>query len=423
MVDQPLKAAVDRRIAAMIAPQSFGVFMARRMVDDQITRVAASLSYTSTLAVVPAFALVLAMLSAFPAFQDVRFAVQDFILGNFLPTTSLKISEQLAGFIDKAGSVTAFGVIGLAVTAIALLLTIESAFNRIFRVRRMRPLYLRVLVFWAAVTVGPFLVGISFTMFGYFGMPSDLASTDVARMASLVLGQVVPTMVAWAAITFVYVIVPNRRIRLADAAIGAGIAAVLFAVLRAGFAAYIGSMSNYEAIYGAVASVPVFLIWVYASWIVIMAGAVVTATLPEWRYNRLGGRVAGIASVGLALEVVARLAAAQDRGGGVAAAALAQSLGIPDLALNDILDRLKSGRFIAVTDDGLYILSRDLDRTPLADVIHHFGFGIEIDGPVALAGDVGRRLEQHLQRAAESERTLLSVSLAKLVGSTDPPAA
>ena len=242
----------------MIAPQSFGMFMVRRMLDDQITRVAASLSYTTTLALVPAFALVLAMLTAFPAFQDVRVAVQDFILGNFLPSTSLKISEQLTGFIDQAGRATAFGVIGLAATSIMLLLTIESAFNRIFRVRRMRPLYLRLLVLWAVVTVGPFLVGVSFTLVGVFGMPADVMGTDVARWAALILGQVMPTVLSWVAMTFVYIVVPNRRIALVDAAIGAAAASFAFALLRAGFAAYIGSMSNYETIYGAAAAVPVF---------------------------------------------------------------------------------------------------------------------------------------------------------------------
>ena len=403
----------------MIAPQSFGMFMARRMIDDQITRVAASLSYTTSLAVVPAFALVLAILSAFPAFQGVRASVQDFVLGNFLPSTSLKISEQLSEFIDKAGSATAFGVIGLAVTSIMLLLTIESAFNRIFRVRRMRPLYLRLLVLWTVVTVGPFLVGVSFTMVGLFGMPADFAGTEAGRLAALALGWVMPTLLSWIAISFVYVIVPNRRIKLADAALGAFGAALAFAVLRSGFASYIGSGSSYETIYGAVAAVPVFLVWVFFSWIVIMAGAVITATLPEWRFNRAGGSEAGLARIGYALEVIAKLAAAQNTGTGLPTGALARVLSIPDLTLGDVLDRLKAGHFVAVTDDGRWILSRDLDRVALADIVHHFGFGIDLTSRMDFPGEIGKRLDQVLRRAADSERTVLSVSLANLLGTAD----
>lgn len=416
---RPLKAAVDRQLAAIVAPESFGMFMSRRMFDDQILRVAASLSFTTSLAVVPAFALLLAMLTAFPAFQNVRFIVQDFILSNFLPTTSLKISEQLAGFVDKAGSVTAFGVIGLAVTSIMLLLTIEAAFNRIFRVRRARPLYLRLLVLWAVISVGPFLVGLSFTLFGMFGMPTDVAGSEIGRLASLILGQVMPTVVTWIAITFVYIVVPNRKVRMMDAALAGAVASIAFALLRVGFATYINSMANYEAIYGAVAALPVFLIWVYFSWIVIMAGAVIAATLPEWRFRRAGGQARGLAVLLHALEIIARLAAAQHAGGGLATGALARALSIPDLTLGDILDRLKSGKFIAVTDEGQWILSRDLDRVPLADVVHHFGFGIDLEPRVELAGDIGRKLDQVLRRAADSERTTLSISLSNLLGPVD----
>ncbi|MBM3516040.1 MAG: YihY family inner membrane protein [Alphaproteobacteria bacterium] len=416
---KPLKAAVDRRIAAIVAPQSFGMFMAWRMLDDQVLRVAASLSYTTSLAVVPAFALLLAMLTAFPAFQDMRFAVQDFILSNFLPPTSLKISEQLAGFVDKAGSVTAFGVIGLAITSIMLLLTIEGAFNRIFRVQRQRPLHLRLLVLWTVITVGPFLAGLSFTLFGVFGLPTELAASEVGRLTQLTLGQVMPTVVAWIAITFVYVVVPNRKVRIRDAMLGGALASVTFALLRAGFATYINSMANYEAIYGAVAALPVFLIWVYFSWTVIMAGAVITATLPEWRFSRAGGSAGGLSILGYALEIIAKLAAAQNVGAGLKTGALAKALAIPDLTMSDVLERLKAGKFVAVTDDGHWILSRDLDRVPLADVVHHFGFGIDLDSRVELTGEIGKRLDQVLRRAAESERTALSVSLSNVLGPSD----
>jgi membrane protein len=361
--------------------------------------------------------LVLALLTAFPAFESVRAAVQDFIIGNFIPDTGMKMKEQLAGFVAAAGRLTAFGVIGLAVTSVLLLLTIESSFNQIFKVSRPRPFLTRLLVLWAVITVGPFLIGASFTLFGYFGAARFLATPGVGESVGLVLGQVAPTLLAWIAISFVYVVVPNRRVAVTDALIGASVAAVLFGLLRYSFAIYIASMTDYEAVYGAVAALPVFLLWVYFSWIVVMAGAVIAAMLPEWRFAKAGGVGTVVAQVGLALEIVGLLAAAQRRGQSRTTRALARELRVPDVALLRLLDVLRLGRFIAAAEDGSWLLSRDLERTALADLVHLFGLGLDHDAIQGALpeGGIAKRLAVHLRRAAESERTLLSISLAKIV--------
>lgn len=411
-------ARLNRHLETLIRPQSFLRFMLTRMIEDGVARAAASLSFTTTLALVPALALVLAMMTAFPAFEGLRATVQEAIFANFLPSTSLKMSEQLAGFVAAAGRLTAFGVAGLAVTSIALLLTIESAFNRIFRVRRPRPLYMRLLVLWAVITVGPFLIGLSFTLAGSFALPGDLLGERGKPARDILLGQIAPMVLTWAALTFVYVVVPNRRIRLADASLGAAGAALAFSLLRYGFALFIGSMTSYETIYGAVAAVPVFLVWLLVTWIVVMAGAVITATLPEWRFMRIGGALSPLTRVEAALEIVARLATAQSRGGGLSTERLAAALALPDLALVDVLETLKAGRFVAVTEDGQWMLSRDTERTPLADLLHQFGLGLARDAAQP-TGELGRRLNTYLQRAAESERTVLSVSLATVIGTPE----
>lgn len=415
MTDDPSASGLNQRLAALMAPKSFPVFMLRRMKDDEITLVAASLSYWTTLAVVPALALVLSMLDAFPAFRTLRVTVQEFILGNFLPSTGLKISEQLASFIEKAGGLAAVGVIGLAVTSIMMLLTIEDAFNRIFRARRTRRLYMRLLVLWAVVTIGPFLIGLSFTLSGYFAAADNMFNTTAGLIFSIIVGQLMPTLISWIAITFIYLVVPNRRVPWIDAMMGAAFAAIMFAALRFGFAAFVASMTSYETIYGAVAAVPIFLVWIYAAWMVLMMGAVVAASLREWRFKFAGGRMGGLAMVGFALDVLSKLAMAQSAGGGLTTRALSKAVTLPDLTLLEVLEQLKTGRFVAVTDDGRWLLSRDLDHVALADVVHHFGFGIDLEERITFPGEIGRRLEQYLQRAADSERTVLSVSLSKIV--------
>jgi membrane protein len=400
-------------------------FMARRMAADRIAATAASLSFTSTLAIVPALAVVLAILTAFPAFENVRAQAQDFILGNLVPDTGLKMREQMEGFIQAAGRLTAFGVIGLAITSILLLLTIETSFNEIFKVRRPRPLLTRLLVLWAVITVGPFLFGLSFVLFGAFATSQSWLGADAAQSMALVLGEIAPTLVAWLAFGFLYLVVPNRRVLVRDALIGAAVAAVAFGLLRYGFAAFVASMTSYQAIYGAVAAVPVFLVWVYLNWILVLAGAVIAAALPDWRHARDGRSDGTLDRLALALEIVARLAAAQAAGGAIPARRLAKTLAAPDVAVGQVLETLRQNRFVAMTDDGGWMLARDLERIALADVVHGFGLGLDVAGLAGLAlhGEAAKRLAHHLARAAESERTLLSVTLSKIVTVADAPPA
>ena len=172
MTDSPAVHGLEK-VVESIRPAIFKIgrftrFIAARMKDDQVNRVAASLSYTSTLALVPALALALAILAAFPAFSGVRESVQDFVLNSFVPDTGMRMEEALEGFIAAAGELTTIGIAGLIVTSVLLLLTIEGAFNRIFRVVRPRPFLARLVVFWTVITVGPLLVGLSFSLSGYF---------------------------------------------------------------------------------------------------------------------------------------------------------------------------------------------------------------------------------------------------------------
>jgi len=398
-------------------------FFLARMRESDITRVSASLSFTTTLQIVPALSLLLAILTAFPAFEGLQVKVQDFIFANFMPDTGFAMRDQFTSFIDAAGKLTAFGVLGLAVTSVMLLLTIESSFNQIFKVTRPRRLFLRLLVFWAIITVAPFLVGLSFTLFGYFGAAQLGLGEDVTEFVTVMLGIIVPIVLAWSATTFVYVAVPNHRVLFRDAMIGGAVCALLLAVLRYGFAAFIASMTSYQAMYGALAALPVFLIWVYLTWVAVMAGAVVTASLRDWYYASSGATDDVFTRVGLALDVLAKLVVAQHLGRAVQSRGMAKAFAVPDVLLMKVLDTLRDGRFIALTEDDGWIISRDLDLITLGDLIHQFGLGVDFAQPLVPDGVehgvIIKRLHHYLARAAESERTILSVTLAKVVAPPD----
>jgi membrane protein len=420
---QRLTAARKAFQGALTRPESLIPFLTARVGEAHLSRAAAALSFSTALAVVPALALVLATLAAFPVFNELRAALQGAIVTNLVPDTGMKVSDALVHFIEAAGKLTAFGVIGLVLTAILLLLTIEGALNEIFRVTRPRLLRQRLLVFWAVMTIGPILLGSGFSLLGYFaGQQVMLEGDDITRPITVVmLGNLMPTLLTWATLAILFVLVPNRRLKLKDALIGAAVAAVLLAVLRYSFALYIIFMTSYQAIYGAIAAVPVFLVWIYLVWLAVLSGAVVTSALPDWRYMRSGIGTGVAGRMGLALEILARLAIARRDGLGVSTEQLAKLLGAPDNALSAVLNELRTGLFIAPTEDGRWLLSRDLERTPLADLVHHFGLGLNLTMPTGdtRLSDLEKRLSQHLRNAAESERTLLSVSLARVVSAAE----
>lgn len=410
---------LDRIKPAALSALRFVRFIGGRMQEDQVNRVAASLSYTSTLALVPALALALAILAAFPAFSGLRDSVLDLVLSNFIPDTGMKMNEALESFISAAGELTTIGIAGLIVTSVLLLLTIEGAFNRIFRVVRPRPIFARLVVFWTVITISPLLIGLSFSMSGYFLTLRNMLGGTESGAGSVFLGAAMPIVLSAFAFSLIYMAVPNRRVRLGDGIVGGVIAALLFAALRFGFTSFVAGMPTYEAIYGAVAAVPVFLIWLFLSWNVILAGAVITAALPDWRraeHERAtgpGGRLS------LAMDILAVLHDVADRGAGMHQSILRQRVGVREAALMPVLDELRSGGFATFSDDRMWRLGRDLTRTPVSDLIHLMGYGVPITPALSGQSKSVEKLRGAMTTAQEAEKQSLSQPISELLHSEE----
>ena len=187
--------------------REFLFFLSRRAQNDTIFRVAASLSYTSLIAVVPLFAIGLAIFSAFPVFDGVKEQVKEFLLRNFVPTIEQEVSQYFAEFIDAAAQLTTIGVVGIAITAILMLSTIENSLNFIFKVTRPRRLTTKITLYWTVITLGPLLLGTAFSLRGYLFtlqkfMPEDLANTQ------LLLSKLLPSLITMFLLVLVYVLVP-----------------------------------------------------------------------------------------------------------------------------------------------------------------------------------------------------------------------
>lgn len=220
------------------------------------------------------------MLSIFPVFEEWSQNLEDFVVRNFVPAAGEVVQSQLQQFIDQTTRLTAFGLMFLLISALLLLFTIEETLNKIWRVKESRSVVQRFLSYWAVLTLAPLLMGASLSLTSYLVSSAFGDEGDGATARDLLLSAV-PFLFELLAFVLLYLTVPNKPIRFSHAIAGGLTAAVLFEISKRGFTWYVSNFKNYEVIYGALSSIPIFLIWVYLSWLIVLIGAEITAVLGE----------------------------------------------------------------------------------------------------------------------------------------------
>jgi len=258
------------------------IFLTQRVKSDMILRVASSLSYTSLIAIVPLIAIGLAIFSAFPVFSDIREQIQMLLLQNMMPDAEQDISQYFNDFVSATAKLTTIGVIGIAVTAILLLSTIENSLNFIFKVYKARSIKTKITLYWTVITLGPLLLGTAFSLRGYVYALQNLMPDNIISSA-LMFSAIVPSILTTLALVLLYVLVPNKKVNIFHAFIGATIAVILFYILRKAFGAFLISTNTYNILYGALAIIPIMLIWLYLVWAAVIFGAVITAALDDFQ--------------------------------------------------------------------------------------------------------------------------------------------
>jgi len=261
-------------------------FAVRRLSEERLPQVAGSLTFTSVLALVPVLTIALAIFTTFPLFHTFRASLEAYFVQNLMPKgIANTILGYLTQFSAKATRLSALGAAALIVTAVMMMLMIDRVFNQIWRVRTRRPIAQRILVYWAIVTLGPLLIGVSISLTSYL----FTATHGVVRHVPFV-GAVFFTLVSVLLSTFVftsmYIVVPNREVEWRDALCGGLLAAVAFEIVKRLFAIFVVKAPTYTMVYGAVAAFPIFLVWIYLGWLITLGGAVVTASLPVVKYER-----------------------------------------------------------------------------------------------------------------------------------------
>jgi membrane protein len=340
----------------------FCLAVARRFYEERGAQSAGSLSFTTLLSIVPLFTVALALSTAFPVFDDAMTTLQLFLFENFLPDADglETISDQLLSLSEQAGRLTAIGLLFLLVTSVMLMLTIDETLNRTFRVRRRRPLAQKLIMYWSVLTLWPVLIGTSLSLTPFlFG-----ASSSVLRL--------VPFVFTWAALTLLYLVVPYRHVELRHAACGALLAGIAFEIAKRAFAVYLSKFPTYTLIYGAFATLPIFLVWIYVSWLVVLAGAIFTALLPGYRVitserNRAPGR-----ELSEALDILGVLARAQDAGHVLPLTRIARQAEVMPERCEQVLERCAELGWVAKTEKDGWVLARDADTIRVADVYRAF---------------------------------------------------
>jgi membrane protein len=358
-------------------------YTARRFLTDGCPLQAAGLSYVSLLAIVPLFAIGLAVLAGVPAFESWRGDVQAFVLRTLVPEAGAEASAQLAIFVENASRMTGPGLVFLALAAILLMANVNGALNTVWRVAEPRPLALRLAVYWAVLTLGPVLIGASLSLSGYAFAAVEWFGAGPIGDGLLDLSWLLSFALAVLGFALLYFVVPNRAVRPWHALAGGLVAALLFELLKTGFGLFLTHFPSYEVIYGALAAIPVFLVWMYLAWTAALFGAEVAAAMPEWRAARARGRVvAGPgARLALALSLLARLQAASGKGVKPRERRLGQGLPATPGEIDTTLRHLRRAGYVARGLGGRWLLARDLDTVTIADLaeVLDLGFAPGVD--------------------------------------------
>ncbi|WP_208607881.1 YihY family inner membrane protein [Paraburkholderia ginsengiterrae] len=291
-------------------------FVAKRSGEDRIPQVAGSLTFTTMLSLVPLATVAFALFTAFPIFASFQMSLQIFLADHLMPAQlNSQIFNYLNQFASKAKGLTTIGMIFLFVTAVMTMMTVESAFNVIWRVRKARPISQRILVYWAIITLGPILIGVSLSISSYL-FTQSMTFTAAQRITPLISWALAGAALPLTALAFTifYVYLPNCRVEWRDAVIGGVTAAIAFELAKRGFGYYVRRIPTYTAVYGAFAAVPLFLLWMYLCWFITLAGAMIASALPAIRIGQFHRPTFDGSNLFDALELLARLSEARDAG-------------------------------------------------------------------------------------------------------------
>ncbi|MDH4053743.1 MAG: YihY family inner membrane protein [Rubrivivax sp.] len=345
----------------------------QRFREDRLGLTAGSLTFTTLIALVPLFTVMLAVFSAFPMFASFQASLEKYFLQSLVPEAIARpLLEALTQFAHNARRIGGLGALWLGVTALATMLTIDRSLNAIWRVRKARPLAQRVLVYWAALTLGPLVIGISMSATSYAvsasrgfvgGLPDWLAALiKVAEFGLVALGM-----------TGLYHYVPNTWVRWRHALAGGLFVAAAFEAAKSGLAWYVTATPSQSALYGTFTTLSILLLWIFLAWVIVLLGAVIAAYAPSLQMRVARRPATPGHGFELAVAVLRELAAAREGAPrGLSAIDVASALRTDPLQVEPALEQLMAMDWVGRLDEdggARHVLLVDPARTPAAPLI------------------------------------------------------
>lgn len=346
--------------------------LADRFVATRCPQVAGSLAFTTLLAVVPLVTVTLALFSNFPAFAKVSVSLRGFLLENLLPERAGRIIATYAiQFSEQAAELTVIGTALLIATALMLLLTIDRVFNRIWGVRRPRPFLARLAVHWVALTLGPLALGASVLATGYL-VTTSVELVGAGSWLGALSARLVSLLLVAGTLSFLYFAVPNHPVRPAHALAGGLSAALVFLLMQRLFGLFIVGLPTYTLVYGTFATLPIFLVWLYLSWVVVLLGALLSATLPAFFERKRVIEAFPGDRAWAAVNALLALARAQRDGKALAFETLGERARIGSPETEALLGEMQRAGWVARTEEGEWVLTRDAGGLGLAQIVERF---------------------------------------------------
>lgn len=341
---------VWRRVAYLFS--RFGV--------DRCSENAAALTYMSLFALVPLMTVIYTMASAVPAFQGLEENIQAFLFENLMPDTNSEIQDYLSDFSRQAKNLTGFGIAFLVITAVLMLRNVEKAFNQIWRTRENRSAVSSFLLYWAVLGLAPLTIGLALGISTYLSsFATRLGGLDVMGVGAMTL-KMAPLALSTMGFSFLYLAVPNCRVPYKHAFIGGFAAALAFNIARSAFTTLVAG-SSYTLIYGAFAAVPLFLLWIYLSWNIVLMGGVLVHSLSAYQSLEEAARPTLLK----ALDVLYLLWKRQKTGGFIREIELLNNKhsvlnGLDSETWSELRDLFLEHQLISQDERGHFLLSRDL---------------------------------------------------------------
>ena len=358
----------------------FIVFVLRRFKADRCQEQAGSLTYTTLFAVVPMLTVFLVIISSIKALEPARQQLQQLIYSNFLPKTTIAFDKALNAFTEKSSNLTVIGVLFLFVTTVLMLSSIETVFNRIWRVKETRTGLIGFMRYWTIISLGPIILGSAFVLSSTVASMNILSNNFAGYQlnGSLILW-LISFLLTIAGFFILYWTIPNRSVPILSAVIAACFSATVFEILKNFFGWIMSNFTSYEIVYGAFAAVPIFLLWIYLSWNIILLGVEVSYALTAFNLGKEQKRH----PILMLLDMLELFYKKQQIGESVSETELLDIIGRGELGrLPAYILQLENQNLIKRTEKDEYVLVRNLAQ------VDFWSFFTALPYPLPLRPDV-----------------------------------